>query len=175
MPTAGLVVAARPWPATMRAPASDGVARTSVAESSVDDRPNSARLPSIVAALRCEVTAHLHRRGCNCGRGHRSLLPGLDATRLEYELAEGRSIGRWYWRYLGMISLAVQPLVRVATIARCGSSISELRALRDCYAALSRREREVMAPVVSGLGSLADLVEMGARLGIGVMAEMPSV
>jgi len=70
---------------------------------------------------------------------------------------------------------------------------AEMRALRDCYASLSRREREVMALVVSGLlnkqvggelgiseitvkahrgqvmrkmkaGSLADLVNMAARL-----------
>jgi FixJ family two-component response regulator len=70
---------------------------------------------------------------------------------------------------------------------------AEIRALRDCYASLSRREREVMALVVSGLlnkqvggeldiseitvkahrgrvmrkmkaGSLADLVNMAARL-----------
>jgi FixJ family two-component response regulator len=70
---------------------------------------------------------------------------------------------------------------------------AEIRALRDCYASLSRREREVMALVVSGLlnkqaggelgiseitvkahrgkvmrkmkaGSLADLVTMAARL-----------
>jgi FixJ family two-component response regulator len=72
-------------------------------------------------------------------------------------------------------------------------SEAELRALRECYASLSRREREVMALVVSGLlnkqvggelgiseitvkahrgkvmrkmkaGSLADLVTMAARL-----------
>jgi FixJ family two-component response regulator len=71
----------------------------------------------------------------------------------------------------------------------------EIRALRDCYASLSRREREVMALVVSGLlnkqvggelgiseitvkahrgkvmrkmkaGSLPDLVNMAARLGL---------
>jgi FixJ family two-component response regulator len=70
---------------------------------------------------------------------------------------------------------------------------AEIRALRDCYASLSRREREVMALVVSGLlnkqvggelgiseitvkahrgkvmrkmtaGSLVDLVNMAARL-----------
>jgi FixJ family two-component response regulator len=71
----------------------------------------------------------------------------------------------------------------------------EIRALRDCYASLSRREREVMALVASGLlnkqvggelgiseitvkahrgkvmrkmkaGSLPDLVNMAARLGL---------
>jgi len=39
---------------------------------------------------------------------------------------------------------------------------SELRALRDCYAALSRREREVMALVVSGLKNK----QVGWELGI---------
>ncbi len=72
---------------------------------------------------------------------------------------------------------------------------AEMRALRDCYASLSRREREVMALVVSGLlnkqvggelgiseitvkahrgqvmrkmnaDSLADLVTMAARIGV---------
>src|SRR6202158_5335946 len=72
---------------------------------------------------------------------------------------------------------------------------AEIRELRDCYASLSRRERRVMALVVSGLlnkqvggelsiseitvkahrgkvmrkmkaGSLADLVNMAARLGL---------
>jgi FixJ family two-component response regulator len=72
---------------------------------------------------------------------------------------------------------------------------AEMRTLRDCYASLSGREREVMALVVAGLlnkqvgselgireitvkahrgrvmqkmkaDSLADLVNMGARLGI---------
>jgi FixJ family two-component response regulator len=72
---------------------------------------------------------------------------------------------------------------------------AEMRALRDCYASLTRREREVMALVASGLlnkqvggelgiseitvkahrgqamqkmkaDSLADLVKMAARLGL---------
>jgi len=79
---------------------------------------------------------------------------------------------------------------------------AELRALRDCYASLSRREREVMALVVSGLlnkqvggelgiseitvkahrgkvmrkmkaGSLADLVKMAARLRLAPAALAP--
>ena len=76
---------------------------------------------------------------------------------------------------------------------------AKMQGLRSCYATLSRREREVMALVVSGLlnkqiagelhiseitvkahrgqvmrkmgaGSLADLVKMAARLGVGVVA-----
>ena len=39
---------------------------------------------------------------------------------------------------------------------------AEMRALRDCHASLSRREREVMALVVSGLLNK----EVGAELGI---------
>ena len=39
---------------------------------------------------------------------------------------------------------------------------AEMRALRDCYASLSRREREVMALVVSGLLNK----QVGSELGI---------
>ena len=39
---------------------------------------------------------------------------------------------------------------------------AEMRALRDCYASLSRREREVMALVVSGLLNK----QVGGELGI---------
>ncbi len=78
---------------------------------------------------------------------------------------------------------------------------AELQTIRDRYAGLSHREREVMALVVAGLlnkqiagelgiseitvkahrgkvmrkmraGSLADLVRMGARLGVGAVVEM---
>src|ERR1700674_1789584 len=45
---------------------------------------------------------------------------------------------------------------------RCTSSDAEMRTLRDCYASRSRREREVMALVVSGLSNK----QVGTELGI---------
>jgi FixJ family two-component response regulator len=144
-------------------------------------------------------------------------LPGLSGLELQTRLAERTDMPIIFITGFGDVPMSVRAMKAGAAefltkpftndvlidaikgaIKRSRAALrheSEMRALRDCYASLSRREREVMTLVVSGLpnkqvggelgisditvkahrgrvmrkmraGSLPDLVTMATRLGL---------
>jgi FixJ family two-component response regulator len=144
-------------------------------------------------------------------------LPGLNGLELQKQLADRHDMPIIFITGYGDVPMSVQAMKAGAVefltkpfkadvlleairgaIERSGAALrheSALRALRDCYATLTPREREVMALVVSGLlnkqvggdlgiseitvkahrgqvmrkmkaDSLADLVTMAASLGL---------
>ena len=111
-------------------------------------------------------------------------LPGLDGLALQQQLTDQHDMPIIFITGHGNVPMSVQamkagavefltkPLRADVLVNAIGDALersraalhldSELRALRDCYESLTRREREVMALVVSGLLNK----QVGRELGI---------